>query len=319
MLGSSGNYSVNSAGNGLKALELMKRFKFDLVITDWLMPELDGIGLIRRIRSEIKPAPPIIMLTALGSEESRRKATEVGCDEYVVKPITTADLRRVVVDVFERMDAKVEIKKGQSTEPAAKPPFVAVAIASSTGGPQTLTQIFKSIPAKDKRAAILIAQHGPDWMLRTFADRLSEQTSHDVILGADQMTIEPGKVYVAPGGKHMKVDPKRYTILIEDGPKINFVKPSADPLFESCAKAFGKHLTVAVLTGLGKDAASTLPSLESVGASIIAQDPETAVAPSMPSAALETGARCLKTPLSAIGTLIAGKIAVSAKALETNG
>ena len=85
-------YSVVLANNGTEAIKQLKSEKFDALLTDWMMPQMDGIELIRRTRQEIKPLPYIIMVTALVSESAKNYALESGADNYVAKPIEIDDL-----------------------------------------------------------------------------------------------------------------------------------------------------------------------------------------------------------------------------------
>ena len=104
-----------------------------------------------------------------------------------------------------------------------------------------------------RQAAFFVVQHGPAWMLETFSQRLMKETSFKVKMAANYMVPELGTVYLAPGDKHMLVDEHTLKLVINDGPKENFVRPAADPLFRSVAKAFGRYTVAVVLTGLGKD------------------------------------------------------------------
>ena len=101
-----------------------------------------------------------------------------------------------------------------------------------------------------------------------------------VSLAVNGMKIEKGNVYISPGDKHLKVDPKSFKIILDDGPKENFVRPSADPLFRSVADAFGKYSLGVILTGLGRDGALGTAQIASVKGTVLVQDPDTAVAPS---------------------------------------
>jgi len=304
-------FQITVANNGEEARHLLEREQFDAVLTDWMMPHMDGIELIRFIRANIRPTPLIIMITALVSETAKKYALESGADEFIAKPIDTDD---IVVRVNDGLK-KIEQAKEQSKEKAklnkkdieqineANPPFPAVAIASSTGGPPVLLEIFKNLPSNTK-AAFFIVQHGPIWMLETFAQRLKKETEFDVLLGEDNLTIEEGKIYVAPGDKHMIIDADTFKIKLDDGPKENFVKPAADPLFRSVAKAFGRYTVAVVTTGLGKDGTQGLYYISKVKGSIIIQDPATATAPSMPQSAIDTGLNHRKVELKELAKAI---------------
>lgn len=87
-------YSFVSAVNGREALELYNAHRFSIVITDWLMPEMDGTALCRAIRSQTNDHYTfLILLTAQNSPEALVEGLEAGADDYIVKPINPAELR----------------------------------------------------------------------------------------------------------------------------------------------------------------------------------------------------------------------------------
>lgn len=282
-------YNVLVAQNGADALKYMEKETFDAVLTDWMMPHIDGIELIRRIRESIKPLPLIIMITALVSQDAREYALEAGADDYIAKPI---DVNELTTRVEEGL-----AKKGQ-TAPTEKivekkvkltntPNFPVVVIATSTGGPPTLIEIFNKLNVNDD-VAYLIVQHGPPWMLDTFAQRLQKETKLNVHTPSNGMKIEPGNVYVAPGDLHMRIHPSNYTIVLDDAPKENFVRPAADPLFRSAAEVFGEYCLAVVLTGLGRDGTAGASQITSFGGTVLVQDPKSATAQSMPTAVINS-------------------------------
>ena len=275
-------YLVVVAHNGTDAFKHIQKERFDIVLTDWMMPQMDGIELIRRIREDIHPTPIIIMITALVSESSKNYALESGADDFVAKPIDIDELKVIIEDNLSKNTQKDneirEVKKEVVSE--IIPAFAGCVIVTSTGGPPTLIKLLKEIP-KHTKAAFYIVQHGPTWMLKTFATRLQKETELKVILATDGMKSELGNIYLAPGDFHLKIN-KDLTLSLDNGPKENFVKPAADPLFRTAARAFGKYLTAVILTGLGKDGTNGATAIANNGGDIIVQDPQSAIAPSMP-------------------------------------
>ena len=88
-----GNCQASFAENGVEALAMMQQTKFDLVLTDMLMPEMDGLELVQAIRSKY-PMIPVILMTAHGSEELAVQALHAGAASYVPKRDLANDLRR---------------------------------------------------------------------------------------------------------------------------------------------------------------------------------------------------------------------------------
>lgn len=310
-------YSVVVAHNGSDALKHIDAEQFDAVLTDWMMPQIDGIELIRQMREKVKPLPFIIMVTALVSEGARSYALESGADDYIAKPIDVDELLTRLKDGLDkhRQSAPIIPQSIVTRDVDVLPPFPAVVMGTSTGGPPTIIEIFKTLD-NNVDAAFFIVQHGPPWMLDTFSQRLEREAKLPVQLANNGFKFESGNIYVAPGDKHLRIDPVNYKIQLTEGPKENFVRPAADPLFRSASEAFGKYLIGVVLTGLGRDGAQGAMQIASSKGMIIVQDPETAVAPSMPKATISTGIDCKIVPLSEISRTISENVFKLSTALK---
>jgi two-component system chemotaxis response regulator CheB len=298
-------YNVVVTHNGQDALKQIEREQFDAILTDWMMPQMDGIELIRKIRQNINPLPLIIMITALVSDGARSYAIESGADDYIAKPI---DVDELLARVKDGLDKKLQQPPGKFSQTVTRelgkyPPFVGVSIATSTGGPPTLIDIFRNIP-ENIPAAFFIVQHGPPWMLDTFSQRLQRETGLKVNLTSNDTLPEKGSIYIAPGDKHLKISAHTFRLMLDDSPKENFVRPSADPLFRSTADAFGKYCIGLILTGLGRDGASGAAQIASVNGTIIVQDPATCVAPSMPRTIIESGVNHKLVTLADLSSII---------------
>lgn len=307
-------YQVNTAADGVQALEMLRREAYQAVLTDWMMPEMDGIELMRRIRAEFRPPPVIIVITALSSGEARDHALQVGADAYLAKPFAPRDLLGVLENCLKRRNQKTpqatpdllstEPTAGQTPGAAASPPYVAVALAASTGGPRAITQILNQMPAQPK-GAFFVVLHAPTWALCSFADRLDADVKPKVHLARHGMQPVEGNVYLAPGGTHMVVDPDSHELRLTDDPPENYVRPAADPLFRSVAQAFGKYCVAVVLTGLGCDGSLGATAVTAAGGVVLAQDPATADAPFMPRAVIDLGIATATVSLSRLGGIIA--------------
>ena len=93
-------FNVLTAENGLQALKLAHEHPPDLVLLDWMMPDMDGLEVCRRLR-EVSSVP-IIMLTALSSEKNKIAGLEAGADDYVTKPFGSGELLARVHAVLRR-------------------------------------------------------------------------------------------------------------------------------------------------------------------------------------------------------------------------
>ena len=104
-------YTVATAGNGKLALETFAEDKFDLVVLDWMMPEMDGLETCRRLREG--SAVPILMLTARSAESDKVRVLDAGADDYVTKPFGPREFLarvRALVRRSEQIGRKVERK-----------------------------------------------------------------------------------------------------------------------------------------------------------------------------------------------------------------
>jgi two-component system chemotaxis response regulator CheB len=131
-----------------------------------------------------------------------------------------------------------------------------------------------------------------------FAESLDTFTDLDVKLGKNGEKIDPGVVYLSPGGKHMEIvlrNNKPHIRTFDDQP-INYCKPSADPLFFSAARIFKKRALGIILTGLGNDGVAGLKAIKSEGGLTIAESKETSIVYGMPKVAAESDAAQIITP-----------------------
>ena len=318
-------YSVVMTPNGREALATLRQGSVDVVVTDWMMPELDGIEVVRSIRRLPKPHPVLIVLTALRSDEARDHALQSGADEFLSKPLRSNELLDRIHSGLARRQATVSTLLSKTIpvlgsvttqspgfappatltrKPTPAAPFSAVGIAASTGGPLAIKAFLEACPLS-RRAAYLIVLHGPDWVQRNMVTSLSSVTDLPVGIAVHGAPVEPGRVYLSPGDRHLCLAEKGFEIEIRDTPEINYVRPSADPLFQSLADRFGASAVGVVLTGLGIDGAQGARSITSAGGKVFAQDPTTAVAESMPRATITLlGAGCVVDPIPGIASAV---------------
>jgi two-component system, chemotaxis family, protein-glutamate methylesterase/glutaminase len=165
-------------------------------------------------------------------------------------------------------------------------------IGASTGGPQAIMALIKGLNNALDRHPVLIAQHMPAAFTTMFAEHLTRQTQIDVVQAAHGEILKPGRVYIAPGGKHMVVGSQHghAQLSITDDAPVNFCKPSVDVLFESCAKFFGPACLAVMLTGMGSDGAKGSCVVADVGGSVIAQDEASSIVWGMPGSTVKAGA-----------------------------
>ena len=179
-------------------------------------------------------------------------------------------------------------------------------IGSSTGGPQALTTLIEKLPAAIDRAPVLITQHMPPTFTTVLAEHLSRIGGRGAHEAEHGEPVLAGGIYVAPGGRHMRVVRGVEGIKIElgDDPPINFCKPAVDALFTSAASVWGAATLALVLTGMGADGTHGAADIVAAGGSVIAQDEATSVVWGMPRSVALAGLCSAVLPLDQIAPKI---------------
>ncbi|MFH0809967.1 MAG: chemotaxis protein CheB [Pseudomonadota bacterium] len=176
--------------------------------------------------------------------------------------------------------------------------FDVVAIASSAGGLNALTQILSALPA-DFGAPIVVVQHLDPHHRSLMADIISRRTKLQVNQAEEGNRLVPGAVYMAPPDRHLLVNPDGLLSLPQRD-LVSFVRPSADLLFESVAASHRERAIAVVLTGTGSDGAAGVRAIKKLGGTVIAQDEASAEFFGMPGAAIRTGSVDFVLPLAEI-------------------
>lgn len=311
---------VATARNGQEALERIHALDPDIVTLDIEMPELDGLQALGYIMSETPR--PVVMLSAaetVGGQDATVRALELGAVDFVRKPsgaisldlpVIAERLRQALRAAREanpralRMIAPRREPPRRASLRVGQRPLRAVAIAASTGGPRALTQVVPALP-RTLDAAVFVVQHMPAGFTRSLAHRLDQMGPLPVHEAEQGQPVEAGHVYVAPGGRHMRVrDGETPAIELDETPPLWGVRPSADPLFASVARVFGSRAVGVVLTGMGRDAADGLKAIRNAGGLGVVQDRETSTIYGMPQAALQLAGADRVAPLAGIAPAV---------------
>jgi len=323
--GDAGLELAGVAANGRIALEKLERLMPDVVVLDLEMPEMDGFDVLRAIRSTHPELPVIVFshLTARGAAATL-DAMALGAAGYAAKP--TADesdldgdhVRRELVPLIKALTASPRRHVAEpvaATVVAAAPTgsvvtqirrASALVVAVSTGGPSALAAIVGSLPA-DLAVPILVVQHMPAVFTKQLAERLDRLGPLPVTEAVADQPVIPGRIYVAPGGRHLSVvrAGTGINIAISDGPPENSCRPAADVLFRSAAPIYGTKLLGLVLTGMGRDGFRGAEAIKAEGGMVIVQDQASAVVGSMPGAVADAGLADAVVPLGRIGPELA--------------
>lgn len=178
----------------------------------------------------------------------------------------------------------------------------AVAIGCSAGGIAALHDILPGLPADLPVPVIVVCHSSP-----SVSDLLSSVLRRDCRLpvaeAVERTPALPGHVHVAPPDYHLLVESDG-TFSLSAEERVNNVRPAIDPLLESAADTWGEGLLAVLLTGANEDGAAGMAAAKAAGGICIVQDPEGAVAETMPRAAIAAGGADWIAPLDRIAFLI---------------
>jgi len=167
-----------------------------------------------------------------------------------------------------------------------------IVIGSSTGGPRALYRIIPNIP-ENVPAAFLVVQHMPPKFTASLAERLNEVSRLKVKEAEHGEAVRCGYVYIAPGGRHLKVKGETLASLcleLSDDEPVAGHRPSVDVLFESIGRSNISGVIAVILTGMGSDGSNYLVDIKKKEENrVIIQDEDSCVVFGMPGAALKTG------------------------------
>jgi len=299
---------VGEAGDPFEAREAMKRLNPDVVTLDIEMPRMNGLDFLERIMS-LRPTPVIIIssLTERGADVTIR-ALEIGAVDVMVKPTSrnAHSLSDLAIRIKAAAEARVCAPRNLPDEYNSAPDQVfqsdgrIVAIGSSMGGVEALCTLLSGYP--ENCPPTIITQHMPAQFTKSFAARLDRLCKPMVREATNGAPIRPGQVYLAPGGPaHLEIGGSiKPECRLREGDLISGHRPSIDALFSSVARVAGERAIGVILTGMGRDGATGLLAMRTVGAETIGQDEATSLVYGMPRAAFEVGAVGAQLPLGSI-------------------
>jgi len=293
---------IGQAADGGEAVEMVERLRPDLVTMDIHMPRLDGLKATERIMA-FTPTPILVVSSSVHGEGmgSAFDALDLGALEVIKKPEPRdwAELDRIGREVIRKVKILANVRvithiRGRHSRRAVVPLSAVgpaarsvIAIGSSTGGPSALLSVLGRFPA-DLPVPVVIAQHIADGFVPGLVSWLDAGCKIRVVAAEDGGRVEPGTVYFAPTGANMVIE-REHTKFRAPGSSELYI-PSADVLFESVARTYGKRAVGVLLTGMGSDGAEGLKLMRNAGAATIVQDEASCTVFGMPKAAIEIGA-----------------------------
>jgi two-component system chemotaxis response regulator CheB len=304
---------VGWARDGLEALEMVAELKPDVVTLDLLMPNLDGLGVLRALPSTDGPRVVVVSVTPEDSDMAVEALT-LGAIELVRKPtaLATDRLYEIGDELVNKVRAAGASRGRRPAEPVPLPPrslaasgrVQLVCIGCSTGGPQALTRLIPALP-KTIPVPVCVAVHMPAGFTDSLAQRLDSISEISVVEASDEMVLEPGRVVIAPGGSHLTIQ-RRGTLVakVGHGPDSELHRPSIDLLFNSAADELGEAVLAVVLTGMGDDGLKGAKRIVDRGGRVLTESAASCVVHGMPRSVLEAGLSAADVPLDRIASEI---------------
>ena len=293
---------VGTAMDGNFCLKKIEELKPHVVTLDLEMPGMNGIDTLKEIMR--RQPTPVIVVSSHSTEGASvtMKALGLGAFDFVTKPKdATAHMAETAQELIAKVKAAAECKlkprmlpgvppKAEKLPASSAAPNKVIAIGVSTGGPQALEYVLAQLPG-DFPGAIAIVQHMPEGFTDMFARRLDELCALRVKEAQSGDALQPGRVLICPGSRHMKVKrlPLGDVVVLSDEARVNGHRPSADVLLRSVAEEFKTQAVGLLMTGMGDDGAEGLGALKKAGGITIAQSEESCVVYGMPKAAIERG------------------------------
>ncbi|TWU51936.1 protein-glutamate methylesterase/protein-glutamine glutaminase [Rubripirellula reticaptiva] len=322
------------AANGKIALAKIPQLNPDILTLDMEMPEMDGITTLVELR-KLYPKLPVIMFSTLTQRGAvaTMDALAKGANDYVTKPANVGSVTAAMQQVRDELVPRIKafcphvaaapaatapsLPRRTPSRPVGLPARVdAVAIGSSTGGPNALQTVLTQLSA-DFPVPVLIVQHMPPVFTKHLADRLNHLSALSVFEASPGDTIQPGGVWIAPGDFHMRIQrvgTEIKTKLDQETPE-NSCRPAVDVLFRSASEIYGPNLLTVVLTGMGQDGARGSEAVCQAGGKVIIQDQATSVVWGMPGAVSRLGIEDATLPLERIAAEIQRRSALGRTAI----
>ena len=322
LLGMGGVSDIRMAANGEEAMEMVLADPPDAVTLDLDLPRMDGFTFLRWL---MKNRPlPVVVVSAMGSEDNVFKALDLGALDFVIKPEQRAsnglgairdEVREKIqavagsdISLFLRPPGGRQTRK-KAPAPAAKLPAPAhregvLVVGASTGGPSAVQRVLADLPG-DYPLPVVVVQHMPPVFTGQFARRLERNTSLKCKEAEDMDRLLPGRILVVPGGFHLSFrgGGNRLVKVFPKGDGDRFV-PSVDITMKSAGQVFGPSAIGVLLTGMGNDGAQGLLEMKKAGGYTIAESEESAVVFGMPRAASKVNAARAILTIDRIGKKI---------------
>jgi two-component system, chemotaxis family, protein-glutamate methylesterase/glutaminase len=305
MLSSSPHISVvGMARNGEDAIKMVEELNPDVVTCDLIMPELDGVGFVRKQMAR-KPLPILILTASPKDGEQVLEALEAGAIDFIRKPTAMAsdDLRLIRAELIEKVKAAAQARSQLLPPPKtlneAAPPRLArvstrvdiVVLGISTGGPQALRYLIPQL-APDFPVPLVMVLHMPVGYTAIFAEKLAEISALPVKEAFEGCPVQAGEALLAPAGRHLtfrRTPAGQVVVQLSLQPADKPHRPSVDVLFQSAAEVYRNRVLGVVMTGMGNDGKQGAAWIKAQGGMVLTESEESCIIYGMPRSVVEAG------------------------------
>ena len=335
---------VGTAANGRIALTMVEQLRPDVVTMDMEMPIMDGIDTVRAMRRRGDRCR-VIMFTSVSVRDAKKTfaALAAGANDFVTKPTSWITGGVSVAGVAETLVPKIKAlmphagpgRTPRTGDPgpgrasadvirlAAAPqgpgrPVRVVVIGASMGGSAALLEVLRSITRLP--VPVVLVQHMAPIFTRQLAEWLNRVCMSTVLESTGGEQLQPGHVYVAPGGHHLELRATDRCVrtVLQEGPLVNSCRPSVDTLFTSAVEVYGGDLLAVVLTGMGSDGLAGAGAVIDAGGAVMVQDEASSLVWGMPGAVARAGLAHQVLPLDEIGDAIVAEVQRSSRDSESS-
>lgn len=311
---------IASAADGMEAVELVSRYRPDVITMDLEMPLLDGIGAVKKIMRR-RPTPVLMLSTwTTDGAKATLEALDAGAMDFLPKRFEDlaqdkASARQKLCDRInflathskpEKHNTAIKTSESPVTiTPLEKKKIELVVIGTSTGGPVALQSVLSQLPAEFPFPIILL-QHMPATFTPSFAERLNSQCQIKIKEAQQNDSLKPGVAYLAPGGQQLILKGRRGQLYlqVEAGAESATYRPCIDVTLESVAQICPAQTLTIILTGMGADGCEGAIKMHQKGSTVWAQDQQSSTIYGMPMAVAKAGVADKILSLAEIGKLL---------------
>lgn len=311
---------IASAADGVEAVELVSRYRPDVITMDLEMPLLDGIGAVKKIMRR-RPTPVLMLSTwTTDGAKATLEALDAGAMDFLPKRFEDlaqdkASARQKLCDRINFLATHSNPEKHKSIIKTSAPPVSGtptekqkielVVIGTSTGGPVALQNVLSQLPAEFP-FPILLLQHMPATFTPSFAERLNSQCRIKIKEAQQNDSLKPGVAYLAPGGQQLLLKGRRGQLYlqVEAGAENATYRPCIDVTLESVAQICPAQTLTVILTGMGADGCDGAIKMHQKGSTVWAQDQQSSTIYGMPMAVAKAGVADKILSLAEIGKLL---------------